>query len=155
MKRAFFKPVLVILPLLGILSAANSACLACDGWAAYCGWQPQWRLVDDCTRCAWRRTWNGPNALATPLREYFIPRPPRCCSCDGYAAGCGYAVGESYTACDSANCENLSDETRVACPVDASTGFAPVQYERLGQIRNELDIAGPVGAPCPPRAAGR
>jgi hypothetical protein len=38
-------------------------------------------------------------------------------------------------------------------PPDAAIGFAPDQCERLGKIRNELDVAGPIGGTTPNRAA--
>ena len=31
--------------------------------------------------------------------------------------------------------------------------YIAAQFERLGTIRNELDVVGPVGGPSPPRAA--
>src|SRR5436190_4807638 len=103
MKRACFKFVVTLLPLLGALAAPASACLAWgESMAGYdcCRRCSQFRLVDGCTRCAWRRTWWGPNPLATPLREYYIPRPPQCCIYGGFLDGCGYGVGESYASCN-------------------------------------------------------
>ena len=144
MKRAFFKSVAALLPLLGALAAPTSACLAWDGWTAGCGCC-QFRFIDDCTLCAWRRTWWGPNALATPLRQYYIPRPPACCSYDGYLNGCGYAVGESFASSDEIMYGNVAGTPGSAYPQEAGAGFSPAHFERLGQIRNELDVAGPVG----------
>src|SRR5438874_11419758 len=99
MKGACFKFVVTLLPLLGALAAPAAGGESMPG-SDFCRRCWEFRLVDGCTRCAWRRTWWGPNALATPLREYYVPRPPQCCNCDGLFDGCGYTVGESYASCD-------------------------------------------------------
>jgi len=36
---------------------------------------------------------------------------------------------------------------------EAAAGFSPAPFERLGKVRNELDVVGPVGAPASGRAA--
>jgi hypothetical protein len=52
-----------------------------------------------------------------------------------------------------ANCQGGTSLASAEIPIDASTGFSGTQFERLGKIRNELDVAGPMGAPAPGRAA--
>jgi hypothetical protein len=151
MNRAFRRTLLAILAVLGLSLTAFPACQAWDGWSScpnccsrdccVCRWCDaicNFQVVDGSTHCAWRRTWYGPNALATPLRQYYIPRPPECSNCNGYAAG--YVLG-NFPAPD----RNLVASSVVS--PEASEGFAPAQYERLGKIRNELDVAGPLGGP--------
>ena len=92
---------------------------------------------DSATICAWKRTWHAQYALATPLRPYFVPRLPGRCDREVYAAGCDCAGGSLYA--ESAAPFN--------CPApgpgwmyrpEAGSGFEPVQFERLGQIPNDL-----------------
>jgi hypothetical protein len=109
----------------------GSCCCCCSICKAICNF----RLVDDCTLCAWHRTWYGPNALATPIRMYYIPRPPECSECDGYKYG---LVLESVPA------ERVVMSSEVS-PA-AAAGFWPAEYERLGHIRNELDVPGAAGS---------
>jgi hypothetical protein len=94
-------------------------------------------LFDGSTRYNWARTWHAPNALATPLNQYFIPRTP---------GNCG--SGSTYTAW----CSGCGPYGGVPYPPGASAGFEPVQFERLGQVPNELDLLGgvamPAGAPA-------
>lgn len=155
MNRAFHRILFAVMPALGLLLTASSACQAWDdrSCCSNCGSQDcrvcrwcdaicRFQLADGSTHCAWRRTWYGPNALATPLRPYYIPRPPECSNCDGYAAG--YVLG-NFPAPD----RNVVVSPDVA--PEAGEGFSPAQYERLGKIRNELDIAGPLGGPATSR----
>jgi hypothetical protein len=150
MNRAFRRILLAVLPL-EFLMTAFSACLAWDGWSCcphccttdccVCRWCDaicDYRVIEGSTHCAWRRTWYGPYAPATPLRQYYIPRPPECSNCNGYAGG--YVLG-NFPA---------PDRNVVVSPAvspQAYEGFAPVQYERLGKIHNELDVAGPLSGP--------
>ncbi len=148
MKRAFLQLFIAAASLAGLFGVASPDCLACEGCstcgshcagASYCcGWLCPYHVIDGCTICNWRRTWWGPNALATPLRQYYIPRPPECSQCDGYKYG--YVLG-SYPAADS------SMRPDSAISPDATAGFWPGHFERLGHIRNELDVLGPVGLP--------
>jgi hypothetical protein len=150
MKRAFVTSLLAALPLLGVFGAATPACMAWDAWNSCCStcrdnrcyrWCDavcNFRLVDECTHCAWRRTWYGPNALATPLRQYYIPRPPECSDCDGYAAG---YVLENFPA------ESGHVVVSTVVSPEAAAGFSPARFERLGQIPNELDVVGAIPAP--------
>src|SRR5262245_56410818 len=54
-------------------------------------------IVDGHTRYMWARTWYGPNALATPLRDYYIPRMPVPCDhisgAEGFSAQNGVPDG--------------------------------------------------------------
>ena len=70
---------------------------------------------------AWKRTFYGPNPLATPLRGYFVPRLPSC--------GLGWQA-------DDCGCQ----------PTEWLAGLESPEFERLGQIPNDLDVgAAPVG----------
>jgi hypothetical protein len=104
------------------------------------GWCP----VDGHTRYMWAHTWYGPNALETPLTDYFIPRIPGQCNAHRYAAGPA--------------CQNGAPETgpnqygAYQYPTAATTSFEPTQFERLGKIPNELELGGagfPAGGPMP------
>ena len=153
MERAFSKLILATSALLGLFAATTSDCLAWDGCETSGTYD--WHL--GYTRCAWRRTWYGPNALATPLRQYYIPRPPACyfegVHMAGIHGGVEYSVGESYAAANCANCENGNLAMGSEISPKSAAGFSPAQSERLGKLRNELDVAGPIGAPAPARAA--
>jgi hypothetical protein len=97
----------------------------------------------------WARTWYGPNALATPLNDYFIPRSPENCNSTGYGHGgcqCGVmnAGPNQYGA--------------YPYPVAANICFEPAQFEHLGKIPNELEMVGmgfPAGTPIPAPAPRR
>jgi hypothetical protein len=149
MKRAFLGFLFAVVSVSWIFGVAVPAALAGDGWhsgcaqcsggyRSCCDWLCPVHVVDGCTICNWRRTWWGPNALATPLRQYYIPRPPECSQCDGYKYG--YVLG-SYPAADSCVAADS------AISPDAAAGFWPGHFERLGQIRNELDELGPASMP--------
>jgi hypothetical protein len=171
MRRAFFTATSALLPILAAFQLVSSQCLAWDTWNSccsccsnyranctccrYCDAICNYRLVDGCTKCAWKRTWHAPNALDTPLRQYYIPRPPACCWSAGWASGCGCGGGNGYDSFDYLKCQcqnNNADRPPIVADVD--TGFAPVQFQRLGQVRNELDVAGAAIAP-PAHAAGQ
>ena len=158
MNRSFLKFLLAVLPVLG-LSLATSDCLASDGIASYCPschWPHDWHLVNCYTRCAWQRTWHGPNALATPLTAYYVPRPPACCWNGGGLLGrdgrCGYSVGATYNMTYDIACENPNVAMGHELSPKSADVYSPVQSERLGRIHNELDVAGPAGGPAPSRA---
>jgi hypothetical protein len=113
---------LVLVPLCGLVVLTPKTGLAFHG----------------ATLAAWHRTWHGPNALETPLREYFIPRLPGHCDRAAYAETLEYVDSNGdvvpvhgkvdYPApCPSAN------------PVSVGTTCLTVRSERLGQIPNDLD----------------
>jgi hypothetical protein len=127
-RRSLCNSIRVLFPAISVVFTSAATCSA-------------WHILDCHTRAMWSRTWHGPNALATPLNEYYIPRTPADCIRPG-----GYNCG--------AVCENV--EGGIACsyggrpyPSSAAAGFDPVQSERLGRIPNELDIVGAVGAVGP------
>jgi hypothetical protein len=111
------------------------------GWACDCA-----------TLGAWKRTWHGPNPLATPLRGYFVPRWPGRCDRDNYSNGRGYAVGTGCAA--SVVRENHVGHVAAgwAYPPEAGMGFEPVMFERLGQVPNDFALGGvePAGPPSRP-----
>jgi hypothetical protein len=80
------------------------------------------RVFDGTTRAAWYQTWHGPNALATPLRPYYIPRDWNWC------------VAEHYN--DAENCEDGG-----IYPAAAAAGFEPLEFERLGRIPNDFAVS--------------
>ena len=119
------------------ISLAVIPAAACPAWCG-CG------IVDSHTRCMWSRTWHGPNALATPLNQYFIPRTPaNCCGPGGCGCGAGCVGPEAGIACNYGG---------LPYPAAAAAGFEPVAFERLGQVPNELDIVGAIGAGVPGQA---
>jgi hypothetical protein len=152
MYRALLKFILAVLPLFGLFTAAPD-CLAWDGICSC--WPHDWHLVNCYTRCAWRRTWNASNALATPLSPYYVPRPPACCWNGGLFdrnGGCGSTVEAAYDATNEGNRENREIVMARELSPEAAAVYSPVQSERLGKVPNELDVVAPVGAPSPTRA---
>jgi hypothetical protein len=129
MTNTFSRARCVIIPVLAALVIPSSTCFAVGPCAG---------LVNPDTRWAWARTWHSPNALATPLNQYFIPRTP---------GNCG--SGSTYTAW----CGGSGPHGPVPYPPEAAAGFEPMQFERLGKVPNELDMLGgvamPAGAPAP------
>ncbi|HEX4415668.1 MAG TPA: hypothetical protein VH107_18690 [Lacipirellulaceae bacterium] len=106
-------------------------------------------IIDGHTRYMWARTWYGPNALATPLTDYFVPRDPENCHSSNYGhGGCQSDVAPG----------GPNQYGAYPYPVSAAATFEPPQFEHLGKIPNELELAGagfPMGAPVPPPAPRR
>ncbi len=107
------------------------------------------RFFDGTTLCEWRRTWHGPNGLDRPLSGYFMPRFPDYCDDPAYA-GCSEAIGEYFMAEDSSSWDEV--EPADGCCVLSGMGLEPIGFERLGQIPNDLALAGelPAGGPARP-----
>ena len=104
----------------------------CGGGCGYggrcgCGCQETW--------CAWSETWHAPYTLETPLRGYYIPRRPGCCSREFEAGGCGCGVAN-------AGCSPAGARYGWCYPPEAGVGFEPVQFERLGQVPNDMELGG-------------
>jgi hypothetical protein len=136
-RRYFINTLRVLFPAISLVVIPVAACQAWCGWCGCGGYS----IVDGHTKAMWARTWHGPNALATPLTPYFIPRTPASCSSQG-----GYGCG--------ADCED--SEGGISCgyggrpyPAAAAVGFDPAQFERLGRVPNEMDIVGALGAGGP------
>lgn len=183
MKRAFSATFVALLPFFGALLMHAGASLADECDPAECGQQPNWyrfshwQGFDGSMICAWKRTWHGPNALATPLRSYYMPRVPSyCCGhsdgipgpviygsgyvayadgCDRGMDGCGYAISDSFAAPAGAYCQCQNGSVSSAYPPEAAVGFQPVQFERLGRIANELDIPAAPGTPARTQGGSR
>ena len=137
----------------GCSTCASKCTDYCGSTSCCCGLRKvcEFRLVDGCTHAAWHRTWNAPNALATPLRQYYVPRMPSCYGVDGYSWR--YRGGdEQYYMPSCMDCEKVDGAAAVA--VMPMEGFSP-QSERLGQIRNELDVVGGVATPAHAAATAR
>ena len=176
MNRVHLKFIFAVLALLGPAATATPTSLAgdnpvscsddCSNYWSNCGVGRccdrcytvgdqvcQFRIIDGCTKCAWSRTWHAPNALANPLREYYVPRPPQCCWCIGCAGRYGHGAGPTWETPVDTNCQNHTCLASSAISPEAAAGFSPAQFERLGRIRNELDVVGPAGSPASGRAA--
>jgi hypothetical protein len=102
--------------------------------------------------CAWQRTWHGPNALAMPLRGYFIPRVPGRCDRAAYAGGWDWDARAGYVASCAAHGECSNTSGGFPYPPEAGIGFEPVQFERLGKLPNDFGV-GPQPSVAAPRAA--
>ena len=100
---------------------------------------------------AWKRTWHAPNALATPLRGYFIPRFPGRCDRAAYADGWSCANNLGCADPGMVHTDGMSQTPRWDYAPRAGIGFEPVQFERLGQIPNDFGLEGvqPAGASAP------
>jgi hypothetical protein len=129
-------------------------CRWCDCCCTCCDRVCQFRLIDGCTKCAWSRTWHGPNALATPLREYYIPRPPQCCCYNGCEPCMANPGGAGWEMPADTNYPSRMTLTSEVSP-EAAAGFSPAQFERLGKVRNELDVLGAAGTPARAPAPAR
>ena len=89
---------------------------------------------------------------------YYIPRPPECGECDGYKYGLvlgSYPADDSQFGPDGMKHEAKTIGAGATIPPQALVGFSPARFERLGQIRNELDVVSPTGAPARPAAPVR
>ena len=131
----------------------NCVCRCCDRCCCCCDRVCQFRLIDGCTKCAWSRTWHAPYQPATPLRQFYVPRPPQCCWYGGFGPGHGYVSGATWETPDGTNCPDRAMLASSDLSADAAMGFASDTAERLGKIPNELDMLGPVGSPAPARGA--
>jgi hypothetical protein len=106
---------------------------------------------DSATICSWKRTWNAPYPLRTPLRGYFVPRLPGQCDYEDCAGTWGCAASAS---CDTpARIQAGGMIPHWMYPPESGIGFDPVQFERLGQIPNDFELEGvPPGGPRSPQA---
>jgi hypothetical protein len=149
-KSAVIRPVFLSVLALIATTAPTNVCRA--GGHEPCSEHGHGRHFDGSTLCRWHRTWNGPNAIWTPLTPYYIPRPADPCKYGGYGHGCygngcGFAVEDGYFSEDTAQYED-GDLTGYA-----ESQVLPVGLERLGQIPNDLGIS--AGSPAAPARPGR
>jgi hypothetical protein len=92
------------------------------------------------TFAAWHNTWHGPNALETPLRQYFIPRLPGHCDRAAYAENFEYVDSNG-------DVDPVQDRVDYPAPcsmdnrVAVGTACLTVRSDRLGQIPNDLESA--------------
>jgi hypothetical protein len=109
----------------------------CCAWWGQCGY-----ILDGHTRYMWARTWYGPNDLAKPLSQYYVPRTPGSCGSGGFGESSEPAGGGGQYG-------------SVPYSANAAAGFEPVKFERLGRVPNEMDLGGnlalPPGGPAPSR----
>jgi hypothetical protein len=116
---------------------------------------------DGTTLCRWSRIWHGPNSIWRPLTPYFMPRPADPCLYGGYgrscyedasfAYGCGFAaegqgryIGEDVVRYEGESLAGYGEAAGVS-----------VGLERLGQIPNEMGIAGGGAGVAPAARPGR
>ena len=137
MKRGFFTPISRLALLAAAVAIPSGFCFA---WYGAHGGQSI-----GYTRYMWSRTWHAQNSLESPLNPYFVPRAPGYCGSGGRTAGIDGQCGVTMVAGGQYGASPYS--------ADALTGFEPVQFERLGQVANELDIIGNVGSGGHPQAA--
>jgi hypothetical protein len=111
------------------------------------------KYFDGSTMCKWKRTWHGPNSLDQPLSRYYVPRPMSPCGRMSYGpwdeahGDCSY---ESNGVCGTGNCADRDGHMPAGHVVTSCPGLQ-AGFERLGQIPNELGIAGALpNAPGPP-----
>jgi hypothetical protein len=62
-------------------------------------------------------------------------------------------TGATWESSGDANCHRETNLASTQAAPEAAVGFYPVQFERLGKVRNELDVVGPIGGPAGGRAA--
>jgi hypothetical protein len=141
-KCAEIRPALLLT--LALLAATGLVNDCPAGGHEQCAQPHHGPFFDGTTKCRWQRTWHGPNAIWTPLNPYFIPRPADPCKYVGYgrdcyANGCGVSVEEGYFSEDAARYEDADVTDYGDSPA------LPLGLERLGQIPNDIGIAG--GAP--------
>jgi len=147
MKRAFFQSISVVIGLAAI-SGSSPRSYAFEGWyPGYCSDHLD-KHFDGSTLCAWKRTWHEPNALATPLRGYYTPRPPQCCGCSGQLETTGYATCDQYYTPSCMNCQCSHQLASATFPPDVSVAIGPAQFQRLGKVANQLDTLGPITSPA-------
>jgi hypothetical protein len=105
------------------------------------------KVFDGSTLCRWQRTWHGPNDIRRPLTAYYVPRPADPCQYGsrghwGGDSGCSETIESNYL---------LEGESAYENGVEVQYGYSDspglqAGMERLGQIPNDLGIAGGVPA---------
>jgi hypothetical protein len=90
------------------------------------------------TMAAWHATWHAPNALDSPLRQYFIPRAPGRCDRDVFAEGFEYEDSSGNTVYVQGTVGYQAPCPTADAP-PACTACLAVRSERLGQIPNDLE----------------
>jgi hypothetical protein len=109
------------------------------------------QAFDSATVCTWKRTWHAQYAPATPLRGYFVPRLPGRCDREANAAEFDCAVGSFYGG-NAAPYNDPAPGPGWMYRPEAGIGLEPVQFQRLGQIPNDLGVASETpSAGAPPR----
>lgn len=128
-----------------------SATLAVVAVSSTAGWHSESVACDQAMIGAWQRTWYGAYALETPLRDYYISRLPG--RCDGATSrGCGVFIDSSGITDCAAQLRpswNQQQPEGWSCHPSVATGFESIQFERLGQIPNDLGT-GPAQLAAPP-----
>ncbi len=154
LKTAFKWPVVLMLLPFGATTTAPVRNCRADDVACCCSCGDSHHHFDGSTLCRWSRTWHGPNSLRQPLDPYFIPRRTDPCDFGGYARccgdhGCQMAIERDYVMEHPVAYE---DGNAFADGGLSDAGLQP-GLERLGQIPNDLGIAGAM--PAGPARPGR
>jgi hypothetical protein len=109
----------IVAPFLAVVIPAVS-CLAWSG--------SHEKLFDGHTRYMWSRTWHAQNSINRPLTPYYVPRAPGRCNSDVKPGDMAATVPSQYGG--------------APYPAAAVAGFEPLEFERLGRVPNEMDVAG-------------
>lgn len=130
----------LLMPLWAAVALVPAECPGCD-------------LGMACTWRAWKRTWHGPNALATPLRPYSTPRTSAWCEYEGCAAHCGShveifspPVRGDHCGCSGQRADG-SPHSLYGLSVD------DCRFERLGQVPNDMELSAGLPAATSARSA--
>ena len=92
---------------------------------------------------------------APAAAQYYIPRPPQCCWYNGCEPCMANPGGAGWEMPADTNCPNRTVLVSTDVSPEAAAGFSPMQFERLGKVRNELDVLGAAGTPGRAPAPGR
>jgi hypothetical protein len=139
--------ILVFVSVAVVVPAEN--CAAGDWWSCCCcGWHGHGQVFDGTTRCKWSRTWHARNDVMLPLSGFYVPRPIDPCDYNGYHGYGGHHCGDVVAGSYAAECMEHYEAVGGADCSNAP-GLHP-GFERLGQIPNDLAIAGAL----PPVSAG-
>jgi hypothetical protein len=134
-----FAVFLLLLSLSVFVAMPDGDCAA--GYPCNCCLGDHHPYFDGSVRAAWSRTWHAPTPWSTPLTPYYVPRTPPY-GCEGDFAGCASRCGANVESCSGDLAEDLRGNGEY-CGVEGG-------FERIGQIPNELGIAGPAPPSAPP-----
>ena len=95
---------------------------------------------DSATICAWQRTWHGPICAGHAASALLCAALPGGCDREVYAGGWDCA-GDALYADSAALSTGRHPGPGWMYPPEAGIGFEPVQFQRLGQIPNDLGLA--------------
>jgi hypothetical protein len=128
--RHSFVVRLIIMFVFSLLIAFGMMLMPSSGYDGYVGC-----YAHQSTWSAWSSTWHAYNALDMPLRPYFIPRAP---------GDCGRQPNVAYGAAWGSAPLGTEESRECGCdyPPEAASSLAPIRFERLGQVPNDMDLGG-------------